>query len=376
MAKFAQQQFFAKLTALLSVVTFVNRAEAYSVQACDFQSCPSQVSPKVQAVQPALNAQVENGAAVLAQNLMKPATGHYQYPTFSSTSLLTKAFNDDDLRALSADFGIEDCRLRHYDRAKYLSVDKRDIGDCSAQWKKANLKTNALVKTASSRMAYRTASEVLSTNPTMKSIIEGKVSLDFSFSDIVETVRSERSEDARPQYVLEVTEKKIAVASGLRLLPTSGKVNTQEKTIVEKRIVERWPTLAATNKAPSSQPTDASFGTRLAKKMGVATVPFTRYRLKVEKTAPGLGAEFSFRFEERNELAYADITQYVMKRNKDGISWGVRLPIKAHSVGVEYANLKAQPVTYYRYYINDETTTTLSYHNDSNRYESVFKYAF
>lgn len=289
-----------------------------------------------------------------------------QTSVWSPVKMLNRAFNRDDLLAITAEYNLENCRIRNANRVIFSQMEKVNNGNCSEDHRYKKVEATAVARAALNRAAYRTANEFISTNEVLRTLVEGKFSLDFSFNDILEKVYVTKVPDARPEYVLEVVEKKV-VAQSLHGDAQSGKA-TKEVVYVEKRIVERWPSIVA-NKRPEVTTVTAqdSLAERVSKEMGLAHVPFTRFRLRVEKTSAGLGTDVNFRFEERNEMMFADVTQY-MKGNKDGVAWGLRVPYHKHSVGFEYANLKAEPVTFYRYFVNDWMNAKLSYQAEVNHY--------
>lgn len=257
----------------------------------------------------------------------------------TAKEVIEKAFNNDELAAISNERGLGTCMGRVMTRAQFSSRYIFESGNCAVDYTAPGTKLNsiAIMKTATNRALYRLASDQIRRNPVLTALVDGKVDFDFSFSDIVQKMTSSEDLENRPVYVLQVSE--LANNIGLDL--------NDERA--QKKIIEQWPTKKKEIEAQQQAFPEATYAQRLARKFGLAHGPFTKYKLKVEKTAPGFVMAFNIRFQELNELAYLDLTSFVMHGDLKNLKYGYRVPYKRHAVGGDYNALHADPVWYYSY---------------------------
>lgn len=269
--------------------------------------------------------------------IAKPSGEHKTLIT--AKEVIERAFNHDELIAISNERGLATCMSRVMTRAQFSSRYIFESGNCSADYLAPTTKLNsvAIMKTASNRALYRLASDQIRRNPVLTALVDGKVDFDFSFSDLVQKITSSDELEGRPVYVLQVSE--LASNVGLNLNDEHAK----------KKIIEQWPVKKKEIEEQQKAFPEATYTQRLAHKFGLAHGPFTKYKLKIEKTAPGFVMSFNIRFQELNDLAYLDLTSFVMRSDLKNVKYGYRVPYKSHAVGGDYNTLYADPVWYYSY---------------------------
>lgn len=263
-----------------------------------------------------------------------------------------QAFSYGDVNHLANSRGLAECRNKVMRRTQFYSSYLFDDNDCSKNYTLPSQKLDGflLMRTATNRMITRFSYEQLKRNEALKVIIDGKFDFDFSFGDIFDKIssistESDNQDDLRPVYVLYVNNE-----------PNHLGLNLNNEA--ERKIIEHWPKSSSDhkNRPELEQKTtfqELSYGQRLAHTYGLAYTPFSKFKIKFEKSS-GLSMDIKIKLNELNNLFYADVTPLVFNSNLDAVAFGFRIPYAGHAIGADYKNRNTEPVAYYSFSKNQK----------------------
>lgn len=313
------------------------------------------------------------------------------------------AFNRDDLSALYSSKGFGKCQtssigvspfsknfsnfgadcFKALSDRFYLSNDVRlrkngkSIGRPTYGWGPTEF--NSLTTPAATRLVTRSASAAVGSNPVLRAVIEGRLDLSFSLGTFFgEGDSAPEQVERRPRYVLKVAQARGTESEGVRVAALDGAIgfgssaDTRQTAfeVGERSIVEEWdPPSSATLKPAKRSPKELSSGERLARRLGVAHVPFLKFGARLERRVTAQGDAIAARFAEANDIVYAELTNVA---GGGVLAYGYRLPYQRHSLSMAYVETAPRAVMTYGYYVNDTNKAWLSYNANSEAYAAGF----
>ncbi|MCA2959103.1 MAG: hypothetical protein IOD12_02545 [Silvanigrellales bacterium] len=313
------------------------------------------------------------------------------------------AFNNDDWKALYAAKGFGSCQTSSIGASPFaknfsnfgadcfkalsdrfyltndvrLRKDGKTLGRPTYGWNAANV--SDVVSPAGTRFASRAATAAAGSNPVLRSLVEGRVDVSFSLGRLlgVEESRIVKA-DPRPRYVLKVTESRLAEPETVRVAALDGTFglgyvdNTRSAAfeVGERSLVEEWESPAANALQTSeSANTKPAAGMLLARRVGVAHIPFLKYGVRFERRVSPQGDAIAARFAEANDIVYAELSNVM---GQGVLAYGYRLPYHRHSVTVAYVETSPRAVTTYGFSVNDANKAWASYNANTEAYAAGF----
>lgn len=233
--------------------------------------------------------------------------------------------------------------------------------------------SNFILKGAMERMSSRLATRAVSRNELLKVLVEGKIDVNFSFRDLGSvSEKFERAPVARPSYVLAVKYREGRRSEDLKVAAVGNSALSSLKPasqglrdlpVAEKQIVETWPNaIPVAALTPVVDPSAETRFTRiLQKRLGLASEPFSQFRLRVEHAPNSLSLKaFALRLEDASGLSSFDLTGLV-QGNPEGIAYKLRLPYRRHSALASADNLAMKTRYIYEYEVMQNMRTRVAY---------------
>lgn len=318
---------------------------------------------------------------------------------WSATRILALAFYDADLGALLRDSGSADCFVQdariafrngdvagrvsaracissreqnYYERFATVAAIRPTTEVGLPNYKPNSVDMSMVSKDALNRFATRVATNSIKRNEFLKTLIEGKVDIKFSLRDIGSLPsKFAVPQENRPEYKLAVSYRepkttmiKVASLGGdAKFLKNSSASSLHDMPIVERQIVEVWPTPAPVSVAPAADipGTDDRFTKKVQRTLGLAMEPFAQFRLRLERGGLGTaGTALSLRFEDSSGIGAVDLTG-LMQGRPDGIAWEMRVPYKQHAALITRDNLTMMNRYVYEYSASSALRTRFAY---------------
>jgi hypothetical protein len=324
---------------------------------------------------------------------------------FPSATLLDMAFRREDHDGLMASWGPTDCRtsvsavqIQLHDSATRqpgciarVETEKRvsfafgstrfeDSRNYASRWNRMN--SSELGKGAISRLASRAATKFFATNPVLKALVEGKVALNFSVSQF--TSSSTPVLSPKPEYVLKLTPRTKENQALPRLAMNSNDLNhlgvrqtasyqMESYAPPLKEIVELWPVSEPQIEVHSPTFKDLAAGERTRLFLGLEKVPFSDFRMLVEREGEGLASKIRLKIEEHANLISTDLSPLLSgKGSYRDLPLNLKVPYRFHSLNATYEKIQLQPVYFYAFEQNAENKAKLSYNSNTKTYAAEF----
>ena len=233
-------------------------------------------------------------------------------------------------------------------------------------------------KSAGTRFASRTVTRAFRSSTFLSNLVEGKIAFDFSLDGIAEKLSSPPvSADPRPSYQLR-TERFSASqdrlgaglgVSGSAALASLGR-DWSSGSAAQREIVEVWPESMGSKQPQVVQ--EPGYGKRMAGRLGLPTVPFSKFGMRIERRPDANQEDIFLRFAESSDLVYAEFNQ-LLRGKTESIAYGYKIPYLRHSLNVRYANMQDKAVTTYTFLINDNNRADFVYNPNDRSYSAGFK---
>ncbi len=228
-----------------------------------------------------------------------------------------------------------------------------------------NVNSKAVFKSGFSRFVSRSVNKIASQNAVLRPFVEGKISIDFSLGELFSSKETRNFDSAKPKYVLQITDHQTdklgsRVASNADIPVNALKMPSYSAADFRpgmRNIVEEWP--AQNSESPAVVQENESEGRRVARSLGIKSVPFSRFGFRVERRND-LGEDLAIKFAEGSELVFVELGR-VMRKSSESLSWGAKLPFGRHSLNVLYSKLLPKPRTSYSFVLNDDNRADVSY---------------
>ena len=228
-----------------------------------------------------------------------------------------------------------------------------------------NINSKAVFKSGFSRFVSRSVNKIASQNDVLRPLVEGKLSIDFNLGELFSSKETKNFDSVKPKYVLQITDHQAdklspRVASNSDIPLNSLKIPSYSAADFRpgmRNIIEEWP--AQNTESPAVLQENESVSRRMARSLGIKSVPFSRFGLRVERRID-LGEDLAIKFVEGSELVFVELGR-VMKKSSESWSWGAKLPYGRHSLNVLYSKLLPKPRTSYSFVLNDDNRADVSY---------------
>jgi hypothetical protein len=308
----------------------------------------------------------ETTAQQLAQELLRTKIpGAQPKSQFSAISALNLAFRDADQRKLLDASGAGGCftynsRIEHLDAAgrmsgrschqrletNYYTSGASTVASSSAALGLPNYKQNGITvdnlrKEVAERFTSRFTSETLGRNSFFKALLEGKLDLNFSMGELTNLLVPKPSSIIRPIYRLAVKYPEqqedgvrlasLSPVSSGALSRTPSQNALQPSQLVERQIVEEWPTATPVESDVSEVSRGSSGpGQYLKRKLRLSAEPFSNFRLRIERGESKTAGGLQLKLYDASGIASADLTS-LLSGNSDKVTWETRLPYGRHA---------------------------------------------
>jgi hypothetical protein len=260
-----------------------------------------------------------------------------------------------------------------------LRKNSKHLGRPSFAWHKTT--SEEITSPVGTRVISRAATQAFGGNETIKNLVGGTIAFQFSLGATIDSFSENEKMEPRPRYVLKVAKTRRTPRSEVRVaalgdeaMALAPSLREVEFEVGERSLVEVWdepsaPNPEASAKHPGVVQRVSRYGGRVARTLGVSSVPFSRFGFRFDRKPVGAGQTIAARVAEGNEIVYFEMTNVI---GKGTWGWGAKVPYFKHGVGVRYSETAPKAITAYTYKINDDNRAEVAYDSNTRAYSALF----
>ena len=387
----------------------------------------AEIFPLVQSLNPL---ETENPVKVLPKGtvfMTQPPGLPSQMRQPSLSTVIAKAFNNDDLNALYGSGAFGQCETgsripsffsKNYSNFAYdcferlqtrhsESFDERFQANPAAQGLSGSplgggIQWENISAPVRERLLQRSIHDLAQKNKLLSDIIQGRMSFDIGLETLWRAPSiQQNTNEQRPRFVVAVLEpttstkplktKQVASlgdinGSEFSADPSSNRTWMSNKPKKARRVLREGfdseprlsnVTVEGKNDSAVNEQTGGTLTSfkALARLAGLRHLPFAKINMKAERRVIDGSQQFALRATESQELFYAELPN-AAQASATALNWGYKIPWKQHAISVHVNESAQEKVTAYSYKIDENNKTDVSFNHKSNAVSAGFVVSF